>query len=68
VSNENVRHEPPLPTGDPGARANLEALRDKLIDRLSRRSDDFDATRDLRVVYSKLQQTSYGKQTVTTSS
>jgi hypothetical protein len=68
VSDEDVRHEPPLLTGEAGARADLEALRDMLIDRLSRRSDDFDATRDLRVVYSKLQQTSYGKQTVTTSS
>jgi hypothetical protein len=68
VSNEDGRHEPPLLTGEAGTRANLEALRDILIDRLSRRSDDFDATRDLRLVYSKLQQTSYGEQTVTTSS
>jgi len=68
VSNEDGRHEPPVLTGEAGARANLEALRDTLIDRLSRRSDDFDATRDLRLVYSKLRQTSYGKQTVTTSS
>jgi len=67
VSNEDGQHEPAL-TGDAGARAHLEALRDTLIDRLSQRSDDFDATRDLRLVYSKLQQTSYGKQTVTTSS
>jgi hypothetical protein len=62
------QHESPLLTGEAGARANLEVLRDMLIDRLSRRSDDFEATRDLRLVYSKLQQTSYGKQTVTTSS
>jgi len=68
VSNEDRQHKPPLLTPEAGARANLEALRDTLIDRLSRRSDDFDATRELRLVYSKLQQTSYGKQTVTTSS
>jgi len=68
VSNEDGQHESPALTGEAGARAHLEALRDTLIDRLSQRSDDFDATRDLRLVYSKLQQTSYGKQTVTTSS
>jgi hypothetical protein len=68
VSNEDGQHEPRLLTAVAGPRANLEALRDTLIDRLSRRSDDFDATRELRLVYSKLQQTSYGKQTVTTSS
>ena len=68
VGNEGERRElaPLIPQA--GARAELEVLRDVLIDRLSQRSDDFDATRDLRIVYSRLQQTSYGKQTVTTSS
>jgi len=46
-------------------RAELEVLRDVLIKRLHRRSNDFDATRELRLVYSRLQRTSYGKQTVT---
>jgi len=48
-----------------GERADLEALRDSLVERLHRRADDFDATRELRLVNSKLQRTSYGKQTVT---
>jgi len=46
-------------------RADLEALRDSLVERLHRHADDFDATRELRLVNSKLQRTSYGKQTVT---
>ena len=46
-------------------RADLEVLRDSLVERLHRRADDFDATRELRLVNSKLQRTSYGKQTVT---
>jgi hypothetical protein len=50
---------------DAGVRADLEVLRDSLVARLHRRADDFDATRELRLVNSKLQQTSYGKQTVT---
>jgi len=49
-------------------REDLEALRDALIARLTRRSDDFDATRELRLVYASLQHTSQGKQAVTTSS
>jgi hypothetical protein len=68
VDNEDERHEPALLIPQAGARADLEVLRDMLIGRLSQRSDDFDATRDLRLVYSRLQQTSYGTQTVTTSS
>jgi len=68
AGNEDERHEPPLLIGEAGARMDLEALRDTLIDRLHRRSDDFDATRELRLVYTKLQRISYGKQTVTTSS
>ena len=68
VGNEGERREPAPLSPEAGARAELEVLRDVLIDRLSQRSDDFDATRDLRVVYSRLRETSYGKQTVTTSS
>ena len=49
-------------------RADLEARRDVLVDRLHRHSDDFEATRELRGVNSKLQQTSYGTQVVTASS
>ena len=49
-------------------RADLEARRDVLVDRLHRHSDDFDATRELRGVNSKLQRTSYGTQVVTASS
>jgi len=49
-------------------RADLEARRDVLVDRLHRYSDDFDATRELRGVNSKLQRTSYGTQVVTASS
>jgi hypothetical protein len=68
VGNDDERHEPALLIPEAGARADLEIMRDTLIPRFSRRSDDFDATRDLRLAYSRLQQTSYGKQTVTTPS
>jgi hypothetical protein len=51
-----------------GGRKGLEALRDIFTGRLHRRPDDFDATRALRLVTAKLQQTSYGEQVVTTSS
>ena len=54
-----------LSPAEAGARADLEALRDSLVERLHRRADDFAATRELRLVNSKLQGTSYGKQTVT---
>jgi hypothetical protein len=57
-----------LSPAEAGERADLEALRDSLVERLHRRADDFDATRELRLVNSKLQRTSYGKQTVTESS
>ena len=46
-------------------RADLEAIRDVMVDRLHRHSDDFEATRELRAVNSKLQRTSYGTQVVT---
>ena len=49
-------------------RAGLEAIRDTFTARLHRRSDDFDATQGLRLVTAKLQQTSYGRPTVSTSS
>jgi len=49
-------------------RADLEVMRDVLIDRLHRRSDDFDATRELRGVNARLQRTSYGTQVVSASS
>ena len=68
VDNDGARREPPPVIDDGESRADLEALRATLIDRLHRRSDDFDATRELRLVYTKLQGISYGKQTVTTSS
>jgi hypothetical protein len=62
------RPEPsPLSENSPD-RAQLEAARDILVDRLHRRSDDFEATRELRGVNSKLQRTSYGTQVVTASS
>ena len=54
-----------LDPAEAGDRADLEVLRDNLVERLHRRADDFDATRELRLVNSKLQRTSYGKQTVT---
>jgi hypothetical protein len=54
-----------LSPAEAGERAELEALRDSLVERLHRRADDFEATRELRLVNSKLQRTSYGKQTVT---
>jgi len=54
-----------LNPAEAGDRADLEVLRDNLVARLHRRADDFDATRELRLVNSKLQRTSYGKQTVT---
>jgi hypothetical protein len=38
-----------------GDRRGLEALRDHFVDRLHRRSDDFDATRSLRLVIAALQ-------------
>ena len=57
----------PLPD-DAGVREELEALRDAYIDRLHRRSNDFEATRELRLVNAKLQRTSRGVQVVTTSS
>jgi len=54
-----------LSPAEAGERADLEALRDSLVERLHRREDDLAATRELRLVNSKLQRTSYGKQTVT---
>jgi len=54
-----------LSPAEAGERADLEALRASLVERLHRRADDFAATRELRLVNSKLQRTSYGKQTVT---
>ena len=64
-----TRSRQPSGTGvsleEAGERADLELLRDSLVERLHRRADDFDATRELRLVNSKLQRTSYGKQTVT---
>jgi hypothetical protein len=41
-----------------GDRRGLEALRDHFVDRLHRRSDDFDATRSLRLVIAALQRVS----------
>lgn len=38
-----------------GDRRGLQALRDHFVDRLHRRSDDFDATRSLRLVIAALQ-------------
>ncbi len=38
-----------------GDRRGLQALRDHFVDRLRRRSDDFDATRGLRLVITALQ-------------
>jgi hypothetical protein len=59
----------PSPLIEPAAdRADLEVMRDILIDRLHRRSDDFDATRELKAVNRRLQQTSYGTQVVWASS
>ena len=49
-------------------RADLEVMRDLLVDRLHRRSDDFDATRELRGVNARLRRTSYGTQVVSASS
>jgi hypothetical protein len=49
-------------------RADLEAIRDSFTGRLHRRSDDFDATQGLRLVTAKLQRSSYGRPTVSTSS
>jgi hypothetical protein len=49
-------------------RAGLEAIRDSFTGRLHRRSDDFDATQGLRLVTAKLQRSSYGRPTVSTSS
>ena len=49
-------------------RAPLDTLRAVFSDRLHRRSNDFDATRGLRLVTAKLQHTSYGPPVVTTSS
>lgn len=50
------------------SRAYLEAMRDTYTDRLHQRSDDFDATRRLRLVSAKLQRTSHGTQVVSVSS
>lgn len=49
-------------------RAGLEVLCGVYTRRLHRRSDDFAATFGLRLVIAKLQRTSYGPPTVTTSS
>ncbi|MGO9872952.1 MAG: hypothetical protein ACLPVY_04060 [Acidimicrobiia bacterium] len=62
------RLEPSLLVETAENRADLEVMRDILIDRLHRRSDDFDATRELRRVNSRLQRTSYGTQVVSASS
>jgi hypothetical protein len=62
------RAEPSTPGQNARDRADLEAVRDVMVDRLHRHSDDFEATRELRAVNSKLQRTSYGTQIVTASS
>jgi hypothetical protein len=49
-------------------RASLEVLCDLYTQRLHRRSNDFAATFGLRLVIARLQRTSYGSPTVTTSS
>lgn len=49
-------------------RAELQVRRDVLVDRLHRRSDDFEATHELRLVNEKLRRTSYGTQVVFASS
>jgi hypothetical protein len=46
----------------------LEALRDVYVDRLHRRSNDFDATYGLRLVAESLRRFSLGPSTVTSSS
>lgn len=46
----------------------LEALRAAYVRRLHRQSDDFDATRGLRIVTAKLQRATYGPPVVTRSS
>lgn len=48
--------------------AELVVLHDQYTDRLSRRSDDFDATFGLRLVIAKLQRAPRGRSIVTRSS
>jgi len=68
ADNSDHRPEPTSRSHNARDRADLEAIRDVLVDRLHRHSDDFEATRELRVVNSKLQRTSYVTQVVTASS
>ena len=49
-------------------RALLEALGSIYTERLHRRSNDFNATRGLRLVIAKLQRTSFGQPVVSSSS
>lgn len=54
--------------GQASEREELEAASQVLIARLHRRSNDFEATRELGLVTAKLQRTSYGTPVVTTNS
>ena len=51
-----------------GDRRQLEALGEVYVDRLHRRSNDFDATYGLRLVAESLRRMSLGSPTVTSSS